>query len=130
MRKQDNRCPGAGPQGHEAQGLLLEAVSEDYGLLVLVPGTSQDLGVEVHLQLDLRYFDIFSAMVKYTDHGTQEQGKSSDAKIILTRTWTPVLCPPPHRIPLPHPTKHAALEHHFQHSCYGCFAPTSPACPY
>lgn len=39
-----------------------------------VPGTLQDLGVEVHLQLDLSSLDILD-MVECVDHCDQDQGE-------------------------------------------------------
>lgn len=54
--------------GHRASDQLLESTYEASTPLVLVPGSSQDVGAKLHLQLDLSIFDIFSGMAKSREH--------------------------------------------------------------
>lgn len=46
--------------------------SEVFDPWILVYGSSQDLGVELQLQLDLTSLDIFLGIVESTEHGAQE----------------------------------------------------------
>lgn len=64
------------PRSRRAQGLLLVAIPEDSGLLVLVPGTLQDLGAEKYLHLDLTSLEIFSGLVEHATHSMQARGKA------------------------------------------------------
>lgn len=52
------------PGVREVQGMLMGMVPKVSGLLVLVPSSSQDLRVKVHLQLDLNPPHIFSGTVE------------------------------------------------------------------
>lgn len=127
-------------RGHRAQGLLMAAVPEDSGLLVLVPKILQDLGGEEHLQPDLSSLDIFLGIVKHMDHSTPDQGKSFNTMVIRMQDLEPdtVLSISQETPAFPHPPPHMPWSnthppgHHFQHSSHGCCAPTSltsPHCP-
>lgn len=75
-------CLESCPQGQRAQSVLLEVFPQNSGLMVLVPRISQDLAVQVHLQLDLSSLIIFSGMVKQKDHSMQDHRESSNAMVI------------------------------------------------
>lgn len=68
-------------------------VPEDSGPLLLVPRSLQDLGVEVQQQVGLSSLDNFLGMFEHIDHGKQDQGESSDAKMIMIVYLDPDIVP-------------------------------------
>ncbi|KYO27725.1 hypothetical protein Y1Q_0005279 [Alligator mississippiensis] len=81
------------PGSHRAQGLLMVAALEYSSMMVLFPGSSQDLGAELQLQLDLSSLNIFLGIVKSMEHGMQEQVESSDTMEVKVQKLEPETMP-------------------------------------
>lgn len=56
---------------------------------MLVPASSQDVGAEVHLHLDLSALDLPSSVAKSREHGTEEVWESMDNTEIGTQFLEP-----------------------------------------
>ncbi|KYO35480.1 hypothetical protein Y1Q_0008047 [Alligator mississippiensis] len=72
------------PKDPRIRGQFMVIDFEESVPLVLVPVSSQNVGAELHLQLDQSSLDIFSDIVKSREYGTQEQGGSSNSTEIET----------------------------------------------
>lgn len=75
------------PRGHRAQGPLVTL--EEFGPLVLVLGSSQDLGGNFQLQMDPSSFDLLLGIVESIEHNMKEQGESSNIMEIKTHDLEP-----------------------------------------
>lgn len=118
------------PRGHSARAKLVKLGHEESFPLLLVPISSQDVRASVHLQLELSFSDFFSGIAKSREHGTQEQGKNSDAtdngiqdlgsKAAFSTSWAvPALWSSSPQTA----SEHTGPGHHSPHCCHGSSRP-------
>lgn len=77
------------PGGHVARGQLLELTHKESSLLVVVPASSQDLGAELLLQMDLSTLDI-SAWLRAgstASNATDIMTQDLDPKPMPSMSW-------------------------------------------
>lgn len=64
-------------------------IPKDSAPLLLIPISSQDLGMNLHVQQNLSSLDIFSGLIKIMEPSTPEQGESSNIMDAATQNMNP-----------------------------------------